>query len=269
MKIGLSEMYKTYDTALKERKVGLTQDRANYVKSKNYLLERLEESKHYIKTFTNIEYDSIPELNRHISEKHLSKLANLQGVDINHIRRAINVIVEINRCIKKIDEQLIEINECIVDEEIFRDVICTFNTAISDEIIYKAYTFKLGLGLGVVKIKRVLCNTRVKKRINWGESNKKRKELELQGKLPFKVLERDANRKPVRDNGGEHWMVYWSDDHDYVWHWSKNRNIVYNSAYYKFSPTLYNNSSKGGKLGNINKLAELKRTNSPLLANYL
>lgn len=269
MKVGLKEIYKNYDRELKERKLSLTTERTNYLKTKNYLLESLKEFKYYIKTFTNIEYDSIGQLNKCISEKHLSRMSELPDAKVDGIRRAINVIVEINRCLNKLEEDLIEVNECIIGEELFRDIICTFNNNISDEIVYHGYTFKLGLGLGIIKIKRVLCNTRTKKRINWGESNKCKKELILQGKTPFKVLERDGNRKPVRDNGGEHWMIFWNDDHDYIWHWSKNRNIVHNSAYYKFSPTLYNNTSKGGKLGNINKLAELKRTNSPLLANYI
>jgi hypothetical protein len=268
MKVGLTDIYRNYNSKLKERKAALAIDQESYEKTKVYLIEKLEEHKHYIRYFTNIDYKHIKDSDRCISERSLTKLADLQGVDINLIRRSINIIVQINRSLSSIKEELSEIEEYIVDEELFRDIIGSFNDLVSDAIVYEGYSFKLGGGLGVLKIKKVLCDTRIKKRVNWGESNKKKQEILSRGGIPFKVTERDTEGKPVANNGGEHWIVYWNLTHDYLWHWSKNRNIVYNSAYYRFDPTLYNNTSKGGTIGNVNKLAQLKQSNSPLLVNF-
>lgn len=268
MKVGLKEIYTRYNTRLKERRSALLLDKEKYEDSKQYLLDKLEDCKHYIRTFTNIDYKHIKDADRCISERSLVRLAELQGVDINSIRRTINIIVQINKQLSAINEELSEIEDYIVDEELFRDIICSFNDLVSDAIVYEGYKFKLGGGLGVLKIKEVLCDTRVKKRVNWGESNKKKQEILSRGGTPFKVTERDESGKPIADNGGEHWIIFWTITRDYLWHWSKNRNIVHNSAYYRFDPTLYNNTSKGGTIGNVNKLAHLKQTNSPLLANF-
>lgn len=269
MKIGLSDTFNKYNTGLKERKAELTADKESYEKTKAYLLEKLEDCHHYIRYFTNIDYKGIKDADRCISERSVSRLVDLQGVSVDSIRRAINVIVQINRNLAKINEELKEINEYIVDEEMYREIVGSFNNQVSDAIVFEGYSFKLGLGLGVLKIKRVLCDTRIKKRVNWGDSNKKKQEILLRGGTPFKVVERDENGVPTKDNGGEHWMIYWNNRYDYLWHWSKNRNIVFNSAYYRFDPTRYNNISKGGGLGSVNKLAQLKGTDSPLLANFL
>lgn len=268
MKLGTRDIFESYNKDLVDRRNYLISAKENYERSKKYIIDKLFEYKHYIENFTNINFKYIKDLDRYISEKSLIHLAQLPDVSIDTIRRNLNVIVEINRSLIKVDLELEELNSNSIDENVFRNIIANFNNKLSDEIVYKGYLFKIGRGLGVVRIKRILCDKRIKKRINWNESNKRRKELLLQGELPFQVLTRDENRKALTDNGGVPWFVYFEGDFDYLWHWSKNRNIVLNSAYYKFRPTIYNNTSKGGKLGNVNKLSHLKTSNSELLRNF-
>ncbi|HNQ21194.1 MAG TPA: hypothetical protein PKI46_09055 [Bacteroidales bacterium] len=268
MKIGLTEIYHNYATALNQEKAYLTEQKNDYEKTKSYILEKISNYEHYIRNFTNIEYNAISSLDRCISERSLIKLAEIAEVNID-IRRNINVIVYINKNLTKINEDLDKVNKNIINATIHKNILCYFNNSISDVILSKGYTYKPGSQLGVIKIKKVLCDKRVKRNIDWNESNKRRKELEAEGKIPYKVTERDENRKIVSDNGGVPWFVYFTGDFDYLWHWSKNHNRVFNSSYYRFRPTMYNNQEKGGRLGNINKLAELKRTNSPLLKNFI
>ena len=268
MKLGLKDIFNNYNNEAKYLKQELLYDKSNYENSKKYLISKLDEYEYYINNFTNINLKHIDKLDRLISEKSLFHIVNIQGINVMTIRRTINMIVQINKNLNKINLNLKELEANKIDESVFRDIINTFNSKISDEIL-KGYVFKLGGGLGVVRIKKVLCDTRVKKRINWNESNKKRKELLDNNILPFQVIERDENKKAIKDNGGEDWFVYFNGAFDYLWHWSKNYNLVPNSAYYKFRPTIYNNeTSKGTVLGNVNKLAQIKSSNSELVKNY-
>lgn len=268
MKIGTGDIFFRYNYQKKEKRMELLSDKEGYENTKKYLLDKIATIEHYIRSFTNIEYRDIANLNRCITEKSLIRLVDLEGVNIDSIRRSLNMIVQINKELSKIEDKINKLGPNTVDEDCFRNVIAKFNNEISDEIVYKGYTFKIGCGLGVVRIRKVLTDKRIKKRINWNESNKKKKEILARGGIPYKVLVRDEEGNILEDNGGEYWHVYFTGAFDYLWYWSKNRNIMLNSAYYKFRPTIYNNTSKGGGLGNVNKLSHLKTSESELLKNY-
>lgn len=268
MKIGPKEIYESYNKEFVDKKTFLLSEKENYTNTKDYLLDNLKTFEHYIVNFTNLRYNHLPNITRTISERVFNRVVDIAGVNPVAIRRCINMIAEINNRLEVIEKELLIINQNVINEDIHRKVLNMFNKELSDEIL-KGYIFKIGRGLGVIKIKKVLCDTRIKKRINWNESKKLKAELELQGKLPFKVIERDENGKNIADNGGVNWFVYFDNAFDFLWHWSKNRNIVFNSAYYKFKPTIYNNTSNGGGLGNINRLAQLKASNSEILKNFL
>lgn len=268
MKIGTGEIFDIFNRDLVEKKKYLLSSKENYENSKSYIIQKLSNYKHYLENFTNINFKYIKNLDRYISEKSLIHLAQLPDVSIDTIRRNLNVIVEINRSLEKLNLEIEQVISNEIDENVFRNIIASFDNKLADEIVYKGYTFKIGRGLGVIRIKRILCDKRIKKRINWNESNKRKKEILDEGGIPFKVLTRDENRKCLTHNDGIRWFVYFEGDFDYLWHWSKNRNIVLNSAYYKFRPTIYNNTSKGGTIGNVNKLSHLKTSNSELLKNF-
>lgn len=269
MKVQLGDMFLTYSSNVLERKQELLKDKENYENSKSYLLNRLEEHRLYIQSATNIKYEVIAKLDKQVNGRFLRKPNLISDENIENIRRSINMIIEINKLLKKINVELQELNENAIDEKTFRGVINFFNETLSNEILYEAYTFRIGYQLGVIRIKRILCDKRIKKKINWSESLKVRNQLLKEGKTPYKVLERDADNNVIKHNGGEHWFVYFTGNFDFLWHWSKNRNILLNSAYYKFRPTVYNNVTKGGDIGNANKLAQLKALNAEILKYYL
>lgn len=268
MKIGTTEMYDDYNKAIFESKTALINDLNSYNITRDYLTDKLVPYKHYIETFTNIDYNRIKVLDKVIPDKAIKSFTNSIGLDINILKSTINNIVNINKNINKINAELKFIEESKVAKDIFKEVIYRFNTKISDEIIYKGYIFRPGFGIGNTRIKKVRTDTRVKKRINWNESNKLRKEILSRGGLPYAVIKRDELGRALENNGGEMWFVYFNTDFDYLWHWGKKTATVTNRVYYKFRPTLYNNTSKNGKLGNANKLKQLVTIDSPLLNNF-
>lgn len=274
MKINTDIIYREYLAKLNNRKADLVIEKENYNKSKDYLFSKIEEYKHYIDNFTNLVFKDLKELDRLVAEKSLIHLVNIQGLDVNTLRRTINVIVVINKSLCKIEEELKIIENSLISNKIFKIIIYSFNDKISDEIVNTGYALRLGSGLGLIRIKKVDAihnkdgSLRTKKRINWNESNKKKAEIIERGGIPYQVLTRGEDRKILTHNDGEDWFVYFNNRYDYLWHWNKNRCLVLNSPYYKFRPTIYNNTSKDGKLGNVNKLKQLVTSNSPLLNNF-
>lgn len=277
MKVNTLMMYNDFVSDIIDIRKSLNNQKEEYINTKNYLFSKIEQYKHYIDNFTNINYEEISNLDRLISEKSLIHLAEIQGVSIDIIRRTINMIVTINKQLYQIDQELISLKENQVHEKDFINFLYKFNEKVSDKIVYKGYVLKLGSGLGHIRIKKVDTvhnkngTLKTKKRINWNESNKKKAEILNKGGIPFKVLTRDEKGKPLTDNGGEEWFIYHNNIFDYLWHWNKNRCLVLNSPYYKFTPTRYNNTDKNPnniRVGNVNKLKKLVTTNDPLLRNF-
>ncbi len=268
MKIGTTEIYDQYNNAIYESKNALVNDVQSYERTKEYLLERLVPYKHYIDNFTNIDYDGIKILDKPIPDKAIRTFTNSIGLSIDALKVIISNVTGVNKNLNKANAELELVQKSGMEKELFKEIIYRFNTKISDEIIYKGYIFRPGFGIGNTRIKKVRTDTRVKLRINWDESNKLKKEILSRGGLPFKVTERDELGKAIANNGGEKWFVYFHTDFDYLWHWGKKTAKAINIPYYKFRPTKYNNTSKGGKLGNVNKLKQLVTADSPLLNNF-
>lgn len=269
MKIGTGEIYNEFNSTMYESKIALISDIESLEKSKEYLLDKLVPFRHYIYNFTNIDYDEIRNLSSPIPDRSIKIFTSSIGLNLDSLKNTISTIVEVNKTLNKHNKELNLINDSEMDKELFKEIIYRFNTKISDEIIYKGYIFRPGFGIGNTRIKKVKTDTRIKKRINWDESNKLKKEIIAKGGIPFKVIERDELGKAISNNGGEMWFVYFNTMFDYLWHWGKKTANAINIPYYKFRPTKYNNISKGGKLGNVNKLKQLVTANSPLLDNFL
>lgn len=238
-------------------------DKIKYEQSKEYMIQSLAPYEHYIMNFTNLDFNYLKNSVRQIPPYSIRSSASI-NLNLDHLRFILNAIIEVNKELKKIEDKLKWFKEANVTEDIFKTICYKFNNKISDEILYKGYTYHLGAGLGRIKIRKHITK---KVRINWFESNKKRKEIEDRGGLPYAVTLRDENNKMLENNGGEFWYVYHPET-DYLWHWNKVRGRAANISYYKFRPTLYNNTTRNGGLGNINKLKQLQRTNSELLKNF-
>lgn len=268
MKINTLKIYSDFISDLKVSESSIIEEIENYRKSKEYLLEKIAFYKHYIDNFTNVDYSQIDTLTKPIPDKAIRILTGQIGFDVNTLKRTLNIIVEINKSLTKLEKELNDVRNSIIEKDLFKDIIYKFNNKISDEIVYKGYAWFLGFNMGSIRIKKVLCDKRIKKRIDWGKSNKKKAEILSRGGLPFKVLERNTQGEVILTNEGEHWFEYHTNAVDYLWHWHKKRVNVKNAAYFKFRPTYYNNTINDGKIGNVNKLKHLVTTDSELLKNF-
>ncbi len=111
--------------------------------------------------------------------------------------------------------------------------------------IHSGYEYKMLHGLGTVSIKwfnraKFKKDGSLNLPVNWGLSNKLKKEIEDKGLTPYRKEENGT------DNGGVKWLVYHENDKVYCYHWTKgfkvgNSPVLSNIIYYNFKATQDNN----------------------------
>tara|TARA_R110002012_G_scaffold4248_4_gene19510 strand:+ start:1415 stop:1891 length:477 start_codon:yes stop_codon:yes gene_type:complete len=135
-----------------------------------------------------------------------------------------------------------------VDSLTFRDICSDFNIGIMDYIL-GGKEFNLGSNLSTISITRHDRDPR-NPRIDWGESNKYRKELLAEGKDIY---------DPKTGKGGQ-WFIYHTDSFYCKFYWNKGRCKIKNKSVYRFDATrgIKGNKEKLIKLLNEDELAYLR-----------
>tara|TARA_R110000787_G_scaffold82543_9_gene178386 strand:- start:882 stop:1355 length:474 start_codon:yes stop_codon:yes gene_type:complete len=121
---------------------------------------------------------------------------------------------------------------------IFNDICHTFNIGIMDYIL-DGNTFNMGHNLSTISITRRERDPR-SPRIDWGESNKYKKELVVEG-------------EPLYDSiteTGTKWHIYHTDLFYCKYYWRKGKCKIPNKSVYRFDATR-------GIKGNKDKLTAL------------
>lgn len=151
-----------------------------------------------------------------------------------------NIIVTYKREIEKIDNQIIPFKD-------YSDIINSFNNQMIDKIIHENYKFEPRATFGSIYVIR---NENERKRVNWGASDKKKKQLIEEGKIPYK--KEDALTIP--NYQGVNWLVYLPSI-DYYLQWSKTYTGI------KLNPWLkdYGYNPARGVNSIVSKLTEVKK----------
>jgi hypothetical protein len=131
--------------------------------------------------------------------------------------------------------------EDFIDEYMFRDICESFNIEIINQLL-EGKTFNMGNNLSNLSIRRADRDPR-SPRIDWGESNKYKKELLLEGKKLY----------DSKTGEGEKWHIYYTDKFYCRYYWNKGKCRITNKSVYKFTPTR-------GLKGNKEKLINMLKT---------
>lgn len=127
----------------------------------------------------------------------------------------------------------------IVEYKLYRKIVVEF-TKLIILMIYKGIKFPIPFAgrLCLLRKERQYVNKHGKISLSpdWGESNKRKKEIIDKGGIPYqewweldgKLVERETEGAVRKDNGGEKWVVFRNDDHYYRFEWNKR----YNSKFY-------------------------------------
>tara|TARA_R110002020_G_scaffold102846_4_gene241136 strand:- start:167 stop:640 length:474 start_codon:yes stop_codon:yes gene_type:complete len=141
--------------------------------------------------------------------------------------------------INKIYEDYIKQHDNCVDKKTFRDICEKFNMNIIDTVL-DGGEFHMGNNLSSLSVVRVNRDPR-SPRVDWGESNKYRQELEEEGK----------NLYDHKTGEGEKWHIYYTDKFYCKFYWKKGKCRIPNKSVYRFVPT---RGVKGNKEKLINML---------------
>ena len=135
-----------------------------------------------------------------------------------------------------------------IDKAIFSDICHTFNIGIMDYIL-EGKEFNMGNNLSTLSITRRERDPR-SPRIDWGESNKYKKEL---------LEQKEELYDPITELGTK-WHIYYTDKFYCKYYWRKGKCKVPNKSVYRFDATrgVKGNKEKLIKLLKEDELAYLK-----------
>ena len=126
-----------------------------------------------------------------------------------------------------------------LDSNVFRNICSEFNIMIINYIL-EGKEFNMGNNLSTISIIRKDRDPR-SPRIDWGESNKYKKEL----------LEENKELYNSETGKGIKWHIYYTDDFYCKYYWRKGKCKVLNKSVYRFDAT---RGIKGNKEKLINLL---------------
>lgn len=110
----------------------------------------------------------------------------------------------------------------------FKFVLNAFNVKIIDKVI-EGYRWQIGSYVGsllVVKKPNIVGRSG-QLPINWGESLKRKKEIESKGQIPY-----DKKSAPA----GIKWLVYFDQPFNHLFKWSKTTVLSSNTIFFTFQP---------------------------------
>ena len=129
-----------------------------------------------------------------------------------------------------------------IEKQVFKNICQEFNLLII-EYILEGKVFNMGQNLSTLSIVRKDRDPR-SPRIDWGESNKYKKELLSEGKELY----------DSETGTGTKWHIYHTDEFYCKFYWRKSKCVIPNKSVYRFDATR-------GIKGNKEKLVNLLKTN--------
>ena len=128
-----------------------------------------------------------------------------------------------------------------IDKKTFIDICSDFNILVINELL-EGKEFNMGNNLSTLSIIRKNRDPR-SPRIDWGESNKYKKEL----------LEEGQKLYNSKTGEGTKWHIYYTDDFYCKYYWRKSKCRIPNKSVYRFDATR-------GIKGNKEKLIYILKT---------
>lgn len=157
----------------------------------------------------------------------------------------------------------------------YKEVLARFNKKASDAVIF-GQVLNFGNRIGNLLIKKIRRNYK-KAIVDWGESKRLKAEILVSGKelylewyeLNGIKVDETTEGAELKNNGGEKWLIYFSDPWYLRWAWSKKDICkVKHSSVYRFAPTSDRSKKAGNtdmaKLGNKGKLVLAVKNNPSL-----
>jgi hypothetical protein len=245
-----SDFYDIYSAKLKKELRDANNALKAYNSTKNYFVKQLQGYAKIISRYCDLSFEEIVEstLMAVLKEYDKCMFSFTGGVNLSKdeaIRITVRII-DTNRLIRQAEVNIKKLQEQLVDERTFKVFLRSLNKHIKEAILYKGYSFNFGGNVSSIFVERkkryikddkadgmsTIHNNVV---IDWGSSNKKKAEIIERGGTPYKAI-KDENGVIVGDNGGEKWLVPFTDEYGFWLGWEKKKCTLTNKSLYRFSP---------------------------------
>lgn len=257
--IEINLMYEIYINHLNVKLTSYLNKSIEADKHKNSFKNLLESYKNTINTYLNISYnDLLKEINiNNIIYPTYKIYNNGKELNFNIVKLYIEKYIYYNNKYNNYYNKYNTIKNKIISLKIYKEIILKFNSKIINKIIYKNYHFNFYSFFGAISI---IQNKNERKRVNWGISNKNKKELLKKGEIPY--IKEDAEKQGEKYKGKK-WLVY-HPSIDFFLHWHTKWIAKKLNPYlkdYKYIPAR-------GKNSIVSKLQDIKENRERALSIY-
>lgn len=212
----------------------------SYRKTRTYFVGQLKAYKDTIHKYCDLTFEEIIDstLAKVLEQYDMCMYSLTGGIQLSRDEavRITTGIIEANRLIWRAEEAVKKLQERLVDKKSYKLFLRTLNELLKQAIIYKGYEFNFtghASSIFVQRKKRYIRDDKAEglttvhnnAPIDWGASNKKKKEILDRGGVPRKG-----------DNGGEDWLTTFTDDYGYWISWDKKKCHLPNKGLYSFEP---------------------------------
>jgi len=253
--IDLRVIYELYTNPIKKELVILKQEYKNNLKYKRTYFKYLKDYKNVLNKYSNSSLDKIKKFNSNEQLNTLSfkKQMYVNGKEINTKALKLYLVkYTYHKCIANLQKKEIDrLKNTLPSYIMFNFIISNYNDYIINIMIEENAKFELNTNFGYIGVEKVIIKDN--KTINWGASNKKKKQLLAQNKEVY------SKENPE----GEHWFVTFPDV-DYFLYWKHSYSTIkYNPILkdYKYKPARGSNSI-------VTKLSTVKKDTNKAAALY-
>ena len=136
--------------------------------------------------------------------------------------------------IKELTKTINDLNKSLVSYKVYSNLFDEFNKNCANHIL-DGGEIEFANGFGTVLVKHVDMTKHVNKNVDWGKSNKYKKYLLDNGRIPY--LKKDADEAAANGSEykGEEWLIYKTDSIIYKCLWYRSHSS--NTVYYSFKPS--------------------------------
>jgi len=254
-------IYELYIKEINYRINNLLQELDLYNTNKENFKTLLINNEKILTLYTNVSLNDIlnsKDKNFIYKVKFPSEKLYINGKEINF--KAVKLYTErylhINNICNTLSNKINILKKQIIDFSLYLKIVKSFNTKVINEIVNNNYKFNIVPSFGAIS---VIKNENHRKRVNWGESNKKKKEILERGGIPYVK----ADAESIENYQGEEWLSY-HPPIDFFLHWHVKSRIlpIYNYLKdYKYTPAR-------GTTSIVTKLNTVKRDRQKALKLY-
>jgi hypothetical protein len=246
-----------------DKRVNKIKDNLYYQKDNRKIVEKqILNNRKIIDIYLNVKHEDIlsmtdPKETKSIKYPIVPIYFEGRRVNFEAIRLYVDNYVWINKNVVQLESKLKELINNSLSLEKFSFIIKSGNSLLIDRIVEDNYTLEPNRNFGTIG---VVANSSKKKRVNWGESNKKKQEIIDRGGIPY-YKEEDLNNEEYK---GEEWLIY-HEDLDFFLHWERSY------AARQYNPVLSDYAYKParGDYGIINKFNIFKRDRERAKRTYI